>query len=505
MGRVRIRWGVAVVGAVLALSATATAQSPAYTSSVTASPDPANAGQTVTLTATVTSSNGSNPGPIMFSSAPYAFNGNCSQQPVTQVAAGQYQATCAAVFLAPGTVTITAAVAGAPSETDAMPLTLVVQKGPTSVTIAPLSVAPVVGSVVVFVATIGPQGTSTDFPSGSTTFLDDGAPISGCQGVVTGPMSPGGPVQATCRTTFAAPGAHSITASFSGNQLFAGSTSTPLGVTVSPVGSGRLPMCANQDTPVPQLSLAQARASVLCLINEVLARYGESPVTGSAELDSWTQAHSGCCSLPPGFRPAGGYAAELPIEGVATPYGVIAAVMRERNTCFSLLHGVTIAGLAVVNRAVLVGTPGTVALLAQPPTWTLLVAAATPEEVSVSAPNGCPRPLPVDGAGQGAPPPPLPIIVNRASVRRDHRVEVVLICNARKGGKLTLKLTLPRAGTDETTPARGVKLHLGLTDVAVPVNAGALAREMQLHVPLVEVTVHLTKPFLATYVFELRL
>jgi hypothetical protein len=80
-----------------------------YTTSVTANPNPVDVGQTVTLTATATASDGSDPGAVQFTSSPYSYDGNCSNQPVTLVG-GEYQATCVTSFIRAGQETITATV-----------------------------------------------------------------------------------------------------------------------------------------------------------------------------------------------------------------------------------------------------------------------------------------------------------------------------------------------------------------------------------------------------------
>jgi len=75
------------------------------------------------------------------------------------------------------------------------------------------------GQQVTFTATVSPGTTTTVAPTGTVTFLDNGASIG------TGTLS-GNPATATFQTSSLAVGTHPITVSYAGDANFSGSTST---------------------------------------------------------------------------------------------------------------------------------------------------------------------------------------------------------------------------------------------------------------------------------------
>lgn len=70
------------------------------------------------------------------------------------------------------------------------------------------------------------------FAGGTVDFTDNGVPINGC-----GAQSMSGFNEATCTTSYVAPGSHSIVAVYSGDQNFNGSTSQSLIETVNPTST----------------------------------------------------------------------------------------------------------------------------------------------------------------------------------------------------------------------------------------------------------------------------
>jgi outer membrane protein assembly factor BamB len=88
------------------------------------------------------------------------------------------------------------------------------------------------GSPLSLTATVAP---SPD--SGSVTFADGGATISGCSGVAVTVASAG---RAVCHVVFAHTGRHSLTASYSGDAFYARSTSAVLAEIVQHSGGGKL-------------------------------------------------------------------------------------------------------------------------------------------------------------------------------------------------------------------------------------------------------------------------
>lgn len=506
-GRIPLRGLFGIVVAALALGFCANAAAVGgpgvtYSTSVTADPNPVGVGQTVTLTATATASDGSDPDAVEFTSSPDSYNGNCTNQPVTLVD-GQYEATCVTSFVQAGSESITATVVGEFNNTTATPLSLDVQTAPTTITVARPATPPVVGSPVEYVASItASSGGEPEPPTGTVDFLDGGAPITGCQKLATATGSGSTRTEATCSVTYQAAGAHSITASYSGDQFYAPSSSPAVAVTVGTGGNGQRAVCPDQDTPVSRLGLTRARAAVLCLVNKIRARYGDAALGDSAGLDSWAQAHPDG-SLPPGLHPVLG--GTVNGEGITTPYGFLASAMRVKGSCQALLLPMTDAGLGVVERPVLGGVPlpGT-AEIGESPTWTLMLFAATSSPGSLTAVNSCPHPLPIDGSGQGrvpAKPPVAPIGVSR----HGSSVTTVFGCSNRRGCRMTVQMTLPGAGAHATGRTRRLSLAYGVTDVSFPANAAALARELSVRLPVVNWLIKLSKPTAAIYLYERRL
>jgi large repetitive protein len=185
----------------------------ATTSAVTATPNPAANGQSVTITATVTPAISGIPtgavtfydGATVLGSAQLAWNGQLDQAVYTtsQLPLGAQSLT--AVY--GGDSNFLGSTSSAYIEEVLTPTT-------TSLTSSPnpsLS-----GQAVTFTATVTTSGAST--PTGTVSFYD-GASLLGSQAL-------GANSQATYATSALASGAQSITATYSGDQNFAGSTSS---------------------------------------------------------------------------------------------------------------------------------------------------------------------------------------------------------------------------------------------------------------------------------------
>lgn len=83
---------------------------------------------------------------------------------------------------------------------------------------------PIVGQRVTVTATVTPEREGDGVPAGTVEFLDGGQPIEGCSAQ---PLTPGSiSSSASCDLSFQATGTRNITAIYSGNSTFEGSTSS---------------------------------------------------------------------------------------------------------------------------------------------------------------------------------------------------------------------------------------------------------------------------------------
>ena len=131
---------------------------------------------------------------------------------------------------------------------------------PTTTTLTASPNPSTTGQTVTFTATVAPT------PDGATvSFADGSTVITGC-GAVTVVSG-----QATCSTTFSTAGAHSITATYSGDALFAGSVSAVVSQTVSvPVPSVPKTGAAGDDLAMTLWLALLSLVSGLLLLNRGL-------------------------------------------------------------------------------------------------------------------------------------------------------------------------------------------------------------------------------------------
>jgi hypothetical protein len=80
------------------------------------------------------------------------------------------------------------------------------------------------GSQVTYTDTVAVNSPGTGIPTGTVDFYDGGNPISGCQNVA---LSDTATDTAVCQTTPSSAGTHTITATYSGDSNYAGSTNSP--------------------------------------------------------------------------------------------------------------------------------------------------------------------------------------------------------------------------------------------------------------------------------------
>jgi hypothetical protein len=101
----------------------------------------------------------------------------------------------------------------------------------TTTTLQVSKATPAVGETVTYTATAAPKRAGAFEPSGSVEFLDGGTPIGTCSAQ---PLTQGvSSSTATCRLSYPATGAHSITATYGCDTNFFGSASTAQTVTVN--------------------------------------------------------------------------------------------------------------------------------------------------------------------------------------------------------------------------------------------------------------------------------
>jgi hypothetical protein len=202
---------------------------PAVTStSLASSVNPSVTGQPVTITATVSVNapgSGAPTGIVAFLDDGTTIAG-CAAEAVS----GAGIATCADVFAAAGTANITAAYSGDVDfiASTSAPLTQTINQGATA-TVVISSVDPSVsGQPVSFSASVDAVAPAAGAPTGTVAFIDGAGAISGCgaQPLVAG--------MASCSVAYAGAGGHAITAVYSGDPNFTGSTSAILTQTVNP-------------------------------------------------------------------------------------------------------------------------------------------------------------------------------------------------------------------------------------------------------------------------------
>jgi LPXTG-site transpeptidase (sortase) family protein len=139
-------------------------------------------------------------------------------------------ATCTTSYAGVSTHSITAVYSGDANFTNSTsaPLTQTINQDATTTSLSSSVNPSVIGQSVTFTATVTANGPGAGTPTGTVTFQDPGVDIPGCVNV---PLVAG---TATCTTTFAGPGSFAVTAIYSGDADFLGSTSAALTELVLP-------------------------------------------------------------------------------------------------------------------------------------------------------------------------------------------------------------------------------------------------------------------------------
>lgn len=234
-----------------------TAGSSGTPTTTTLSPSPASpvTNQVVTLTVTVAANSGTPSGTVTFYNDSN-FNltpiTGCTSQPVT-LSGSSYTATCQTSFTAASSpvplVAIFSPANGSGLQgSQNSPLSLVIAKDSTTTALGVSSLAPAAGASVTYTATVTPGHPGATRVSGSVEFLDNGAPIGSCasQSLTPGASSS----SATCTLSYTTPGTHTITATYTGDPNFAGSSSSPA-QTVTVTGTTPAATCPTGQTGTP--------------------------------------------------------------------------------------------------------------------------------------------------------------------------------------------------------------------------------------------------------------
>ena len=245
----------------------------ATTTSVTSSADPSVFGQAVTFTATVSTAGlGTPTGNVQFFDGATPIGG-----PVALNVSGQAQVTTSSLSV--GNHTITAQYAGdVPSGFNASSGGLntnpqTVNQASTTTGLTSNQGNPVGTSIpTTFTATVSPVAPGAGTRTGTVTFSRNGSPI--CSNV---PINASG--QATCTITFTIAGNYNITAVYSGDTNFTGSTSTTfvqqvVGPTAANVGiSGRVTDAAGRGVPGATVTMQNQDGVIVYAITNPFGYY----------------------------------------------------------------------------------------------------------------------------------------------------------------------------------------------------------------------------------------
>jgi hypothetical protein len=106
-------------------------------------------------------------------------------------------------------------------------VTITVNKSPTTIVVVPATLTPTAGSSLLVTANITASNPATASPTGTVTLMLDGA----SQGTAT--VTSGSPSTASVTIPLITAGPHTLTAAYSGDNSYAGSTSAPVAITAT--------------------------------------------------------------------------------------------------------------------------------------------------------------------------------------------------------------------------------------------------------------------------------
>jgi len=233
---------------------TQTVNKTATTTTVSSSANPSGSGSSVTFTATVTPS---------IATGTVTFKNGSSTLGTGTLSNGT--ASLSTSSLSVGSHSITASYGGDSNDSSSTSsaLTQVVEQGSSTTLSSSVNPAPY-GGVVTFTATVSPSAAT-----GSVTFYDSGTSLGSAS------LSSG---LASFATSSLAAGSHSITAIYSGNSTYAGSTSASLNETIKTITSVAL---------APQTATIAAGASQQFTLTATYSDNSQGNVSSSA---NWTSS-----------------------------------------------------------------------------------------------------------------------------------------------------------------------------------------------------------------------
>jgi hypothetical protein len=195
---------------------------------------PVSTNQNVSLFATISSSGGSPHGTVTLWSGFFPIAG-CASLPISPA---NTVATCQTSFPASSSPVQISAIFTADSAStvagSSSTSTLVVGPGATSTSLDASSPTPIVGTNETYTAVVAPGNQGPVSPTGSVAFKRRGKPIHGCASVPV--RSSGGALSASCTVRYATRGPRRVTAIYSGDQNFGGSSSGAILVSVQTLG-----------------------------------------------------------------------------------------------------------------------------------------------------------------------------------------------------------------------------------------------------------------------------
>jgi hypothetical protein len=211
------------------------------TTSVVSLPNPSAVNQQVTLTATVTPNSPAGTTPTSPTGTVTFTNTTSSTTLCTKTLSGGTVPVCTYTFTSPGTYDVVATYTSGDanftgSASGATADAQVVNSGNTSVSLTSALNPSFVNQAVTFNAAIS-FSSGTSVPTGTVTYYDGAAALTGCTFTATSGSPFTGGVVPPCTVPLLTQGTHSITAKYSGDSNFSGATSSPISQVVNPTAT----------------------------------------------------------------------------------------------------------------------------------------------------------------------------------------------------------------------------------------------------------------------------